>query len=279
MIQFDGQVAVVTGSGRGLGAAYATLLAERGAAVVVHDAGVAADGIGTDPTIAQTVVATIEAASGRAIACVEKLDSPTACQAVIDTACEHFGRLDILIHNAGLLVWSPITETALDTFERMLAVNVTAPFWLAQAAFPMMQQQQYGRIIFTTSGRALYADAALPELSSYALGKAAQIGLMHALAAEGAPHNILVNAISPAAATRMFRQSVGPDTFRPDQVAPGVIFLASAVCSSSGMILQASNGHFSTASWTRGAQVSYGTHAATPEMIATDWERITGSML
>jgi NAD(P)-dependent dehydrogenase (short-subunit alcohol dehydrogenase family) len=277
LIRLDGQVAIVTGSGRGLGAAYATLLAEHGAAVVVHDAGVSPDGTGSDPAIADAVVQAIVTAGGRAVASSTNLDSQAGCQAVINVAYTHFGRVDILIHNAGLLVWSPITDIAPNVVACMVAVNITAPYWLAQAAFPLMQQQQYGRIIFTTSGRALSRDAALPDLSCYSMGKAAQLGLMYALAAEGAPYNILVNAISPAAATRMFRQQVAADTFRPDQVAPGVLFLASQACQQSGIVLQAANGRFSTGQWTRSTTIDFGSEAVTVEMVAEHWEQITRS--
>jgi NAD(P)-dependent dehydrogenase (short-subunit alcohol dehydrogenase family) len=276
MIRFDQQVAVVTGSGRGLGAAYAALLAERGAAVVVHDAGVSPEGTGADHTIADAVVQAIMARGGTAVACHEDLDSAAACHAVIGTALTQFGRLDILIHNAGLLTFTPIEEMEAALFTRMLQVNVEAPFWLAQAAFPTMKRQRYGRIVLSTSGRAMFLEAALPGLTGYALGKMAQVGLMNALAVEGQAWGIRVNAISPAAATRMFRQPVAPGTFLPEQVAPAVAFLASAQCDVSGMVIRASNGQFSLARWSRTAEVTLGPGVITPEAIASWWNTLNG---
>src|SRR5579875_3620428 len=264
-IRFDGEVAIVTGSGRGLGKAYVALLAARGASVIVHDAGVALDGAGFDPNIANAVVQEITTAGGKAVPCYENIETSDGCQRLIDTALSHFGRLDILIHNAGWISFTPL--------------EVMTPFLLSQAAFPIMQSQRYGRIIFTTSGRAMFMEDALPDLSGYATGKMAQLGLMNAVAVAGEPHGIRVNAISPVAATRMFRSSVAPGTLRPEQVAPGVIFLASSQCVFSGVILQAGNGHFAVARWQRSAGVEFRGADITPEDIAERWDSIAGGKL
>ncbi len=279
MIRFDGQVAVITGSGRGLGAAYAHLLAERGACVVVHDAGVSVEGVGFDPSIADTVVQAITKAGGTAIACYENIASQAGCRQLINTTINRFGRIDILIHNAGLLRFVPIEETDSQFFERMINVSVAAPFWLSQAAFPVMKQQHYGRIVFTTSGRAMYLEAAMPGLTSYAIGKMAQLGLMNALAAEGEAYGIRVNAISPVAATRMLQRQVAAHELRPEQVAPGVAFLASSHCNFSGVVLRASNGNFSVARWSFSPEVSFETEVVTPEAIAEQWSRIIGDSM
>ena len=276
VIRFDGQVAIVTGSGRGLGAAYARLLAERGARVVVHDAGVALDGTGFDPSVANSVVREITAAGGMAAPSYENIESREGCQRVIETALSQFGRLDILINNAGWISFTPLEDMTPDLLGRILNVQVAAPFWLAQAAFPIMKRQHYGRVVMTTSGRAKFLEHALPELTGYALGKMAQLGLMNALAADGAAEGIHVNAISPVAATRMLRSPVAPQELRPEQVAPGVAFLASSQCNFSGMVLQASNGHFSTAQMTRSAGVDFGGGAITIEDIAEKWNVIGG---
>src|SRR5947209_6223981 len=274
MIRFDGQVAIITGSGRGLGAAYARLLAERGASVVIHDAGVAVDGTGFDPSVADTVVQAITKAGGTAIPCYENIALQAGCRQLIDTTLNQFGRIDILIHNAGLLSFVPIEETDPQLFDRMINVSVAAPFWLSQAAFPVMKQQHYGRIVFTTSGRAMYLEAALPGLTAYSMGKMAQLGLMNALAAEGEAYGIRVNAISPVAATRMLQRQVAPDELRPEQVAPGVAFLASSQCNVSGVVLRASNGQFSVARWAFSEGVMFGTTAITPEAVAEQWSMI-----
>jgi len=270
-IRFDGQVAVVTGSGRGLGAAYARLLAERGARVVVHDAGVTLDGAGFDPAVADAEVSAITAAGGSAVPCYENIETREGCQRVIQTALEHFGRLDILVSNAGWITYTPLEEMTPALFEHVMQIQIAAPYWLAQAAFATMKQQQYGRIVLTTSSRALFREYALPELSGYAVGKMAQLGLMNALAAAGSPFGIHVNAICPVAATRMLRRAVPERESRPDQVAPGVAFLASTQCTFSGAVLIANNGQFSTLQWNEGPEVDFGVETTTPEAIAEQW--------
>ena len=138
-IRFDGQVAIVTGSGRGLGKAYVTLLAARGASVIVHDAGVALDGTGFDPGVADAVVQEIAAAGGKAVPCYENIELHEGCLRLIDTALSQFSRLDILIHNAGWITFTPLEEMTPELLERVLNIQVKAPFWLSQAAFPTMQ--------------------------------------------------------------------------------------------------------------------------------------------
>lgn len=276
-IRFDGQVAIVTGSGRGLGAAYAQSLAERGASVVVHDAGVTLDGTGFDPSVADAVVHKINAAGGKAVSCYENIESREGCQRLIEVALREFGRLDILINNAGWITYTSLEDMTPALLERIIAIQIAAPFWLSQAAFPIMQQQQYGRIIFTTSGRAMFMEHALPELTGYALGKMAQLGLMNALAAAGDVDGIRVNAISPVAVTRMFRSTVAPQELRPELVAPGIVFLVSSQCNTSGIVLRASNGQFSTTRWQSSAGIDFGETIATPEAIADQWKSISGA--
>lgn len=271
-IRFDERVAIVTGSGRGLGAAYARLLAERGAAVVVHDAGVRQDGTGGDASVADGVVEGIRAAGGTAAASYENLDSRDACRRVVDTAVESFGRLDVLVQNAGLVVFAPVEEVDGATFDRVMDVSVAAPFWLAQAAFAHMKARRYGRIVLTTSGRAMFLESAKPGLTAYATGKMAQVGLMNALAAEGAEWGIGVNAISPVAATRVLRRPVEPGTFRPDQVAPAVAFLASDRCDVSGKIVEAGDGDFAVVGYLEGDEVGFGLGEITPEDVAAWWQ-------
>ena len=275
MFRFDDQVAIVTGSGRGLGEAYARLLAERGARVIVHDAGVTLEGQGFDPSIADSVVNKITAAGGSAVACYENLETRAGCRRVVETALEHFGRLDILVSNAGWIARTPLEEMTPELLVRILDIHVAAPLWLAQAALPIMKQQQYGRVVLTSSGIGLWTEGDRPELSGYAIGKAAQLGLMNALTANGAGANIRVNIISPVAATRIFTGSVAPGALRPEQVAPGVAFLASSACNVSGIILRASDGHFSTMRWQVGPEVAFGAEAATPETIAEKWELLS----
>jgi len=276
-IRFDGRVALVTGAGRGLGAVYARAVAARGASVVVHDAGVEQDGSGADPGPASVVVAEIETAGGSAAPAFENLETESACFAVVDFALERFGRLDIVIHNAGLVVWEEL-EDANRSWDRMRRVSIDAPFHITRAAFPTMKRQRYGRFVFTTSGRAMAVDRTRPGLAAYAAGKMAQFGLMIVTAAEGQPHGIQSNAVAPAAATRVLRRAVEPGELEPEQVAPGVVFLASEQCTFSGRVLEAAGGEFDTARWVSSADVDLGREPVEPEAIAEHWSEIEGAV-
>lgn len=283
MIRLDDQVAVVTGSGRGLGLAYAHLLAERGARVVIHDAGVNKDGTGADPGVAAAGVNSIQQAGGSAVASTELLDSRENCRRIVETALDTFGRLDILIHNAGWVGYQSMEELTPDFLQRSISVNIEAPVWLAQAAFPVMRRQNYGRIVLTTSDRAIYQQYALSGLAPYAVGKMAQIGLMNVLAVEGKAHGILVNAISPVAKTRMWGIQDEPDDLRPEQVAPGVLYLASPECQDSGFILRAGNGQFTGARWVERENVDYpidlaAVEVSTAEDLASRWQDIASNV-
>lgn len=271
-IRFDGQVVVVTGAGRGLGAAYARLIAARGGTTVVHDAGVAKDGGGFDSSVADGVVAEINAAGGVAAACYENLEPAGAGKRVIEFAVSRYGRVDALLNNAGLVVFASLEETGPAVWDRMVAIGISAPFHLARAAIPHMRNQGYGRIVFTTSGRAMRVEDCVPGLTAYSAAKLAQIGLMVGLAAELHDTNIHVNAISPVAATRVLRRSA-PE-LSPELVAPGAAFLASSACTTSGAILNAAGGRFSSAWWDRSRTFDLGRAPAAPEDIAANWSRI-----
>jgi NAD(P)-dependent dehydrogenase (short-subunit alcohol dehydrogenase family) len=270
-IRFDGQVVLVTGSGRGLGAAYARLLAARGASVVVHDAGVELDGSGGDPSVAQAVADEVGG-----VACVENLENEEGCLRTVELVLDRFGRVDAVIQNAGLNVWEELEE-ADRSWERMRRVNVDAPFHITRAAFPVMKRQGYGRFVFTTSGRAMAMDRTRPGLAAYAVGKMAHFALMIVTAAEGAEHGILANAVAPAAATRMLTRRVEPGELQPEQVAPGVVFLASDGCTFSGKVLEAGGGEFDVARWASSPDVDLGREPVEPELIAECWEEIEGA--
>jgi NAD(P)-dependent dehydrogenase (short-subunit alcohol dehydrogenase family) len=283
VIRLDDQVAIITGSGRGLGAAYARLLAERGARVVVHDAGVNKDGTGFDSSVAADTARKIQEAGGIAFPSDVILHSRDNCQSLVETTLLKFGRLDILIHNAGWVAYQSVQELTPDFLQRAISINLEAPTWLAQAAFPIMKRQNYGRIVLTTSDRAIYKQYALSGLAPYAMGKMAQIGLMNVLAVEGKEHGILVNAISPVAKTRMWNVQDEPEDLRPDQIAPGVLYLASPECQESGFILRASNGQFTAVRWIERDNVDYPLNLAavevsTAEDLATQWQEIAADV-
>jgi len=273
-IRFDGQAVVVTGAGRGLGAAYAKLIAARGGNVVVHDAGVAQDGSGFDPTVADSVVAEISAAGGTALACYENLEDRISCGRVIELAVARFGQVDALVHNAGLVVFADLDDTGPAIWDRMTAIGIDAPFHLARAAAPHMRRRGYGRIVLTSSGRAMSVENCRPGLVAYSVTKMAQVGLMVGLAAELGKAGVCVNTISPVAATRALRRSA-PELL-PELVAPGVAFLASSACAMSGIVLHAAGGRFSTSLSNRTKEVDFGSVPATPEQIAANWLRIAG---
>ncbi|HEY4401525.1 MAG TPA: SDR family NAD(P)-dependent oxidoreductase [Acidimicrobiia bacterium] len=239
---FEGRVAVVTGAGRGIGRAYALLLAHRGAGVVVNDLGGSMEGVGADPEPASAVAAEIADAGGVAIADSNDVASAGGAQALVDAAVERFGRLDVLINNAGIIRWAGFPEADADNLATHLAVHVGGSFNTTRAAWPRMVEQGYGRIVVTTSS-GLFG---LPDNLSYATAKAAVIGLTRSLTTAGAAHGIKVNLIAPAAMTRMAGQSRNEENAQmsPDLVAPMVAFLAHEACPVSGEIYVAGAGRF-----------------------------------
>jgi NAD(P)-dependent dehydrogenase (short-subunit alcohol dehydrogenase family) len=239
--RFDGRVAIVTGAGRGLGRSYARLLAARGARVVVNDLGGSMDGVGADAAPASSVVAEISGAGGVATADTSDIATRAGADALIGTALEQYGRLDILINNAGIIRWAGLPEVDTDNLAQHLAVHVTGSFNTTRAAWPSMVAQDYGRIVMTTSSGMF----GLPNNLSYATAKAAVIGLTRSAATAGARHGIKANLIAPGALTRMAGSegAAAPD-MSPDLVAPMAAFLAHEACPVTGEIYAAGFGRF-----------------------------------
>lgn len=245
-LRFDDRVAVITGAGRGLGRAYALLLASRGAKVVVNDSGGSLTGDGTDSAPAHDVVAEIVAAGGVAVACTDSVATPDGGQAIIDTAIEHFGRLDILIHNSGTVRRGSLKELSFEDFEAVLDVHLRGAFHVVRPAFPLMCDAGYGRVVLTSSIGGLYGNH---NVANYAVAKAGLIGLSNVVALEGAAEGIKCNVIVPSAVTRM---AEGIDTsayppMGPELVAPAVGWLAHESCSVSGEMLIAIGGRVARA--------------------------------
>jgi NAD(P)-dependent dehydrogenase (short-subunit alcohol dehydrogenase family) len=231
--RFDGRVAVITGAGRGLGRAYAELLASKGAKVVVNDNGSALSGTGSDAGPAQEVVAAIKAAGGEAVACTESVTTPEGGKAIIAAALDSFGKIDVLIHNAGNSLFAPLAEISYEDFRRSLDIHLLGGFHVVQPAFARMLEAGYGRVVLTGSIGGLYT---MPNTVQYAVSKSGLIGLNNAVSIEGAERNVRSNIILPGASTRM---AEGIDTTNfppmgPELVAPVVGFLAHEDCPVSG---------------------------------------------
>jgi NAD(P)-dependent dehydrogenase (short-subunit alcohol dehydrogenase family) len=246
-MRFDGRVAVITGGGRGLGRSYAQLLAAQGAKVVVNDAGASLSGAGTDETTpADDVVREISLAGGEAVANTDSVATPEGGRAIIETALDRFGRIDILIHNAGNVRRSPLREMSYEDFEAVVDVHLRGAFHVVRPSFPVMCDAGYGRIVLTSSIGGLYGNHGV---ANYAVAKAGVIGLSNVAAIEGVDYGIRSNVIVPAAVTRM---AEGIDTsayppMGPELVAPAVGWLAHETCSITGEILVALAGRMATA--------------------------------
>ncbi|WP_454791960.1 SDR family NAD(P)-dependent oxidoreductase [Mycolicibacterium lutetiense] len=232
-LRFDDRVAVITGAGRGLGREYALLLASKGAKVVVNDPGGSLTGNGADTAPAQQVVDEIVSAGGQAIAVTDSVATAEGGQAIIDKAVEHFGRVDILIHNAGTVRRGSLKELAYGDFEAVLDVHLRGAFHVVRPAFPLMCEAGYGRVVLTSSIGGLYGNQ---EVANYAAAKAGILGLCNVVALEGAAEGVLCNAIVPGAVTRM-AEGLDTSAYPPmgaDLVAPTVGWLAHESCSVTG---------------------------------------------
>jgi NAD(P)-dependent dehydrogenase (short-subunit alcohol dehydrogenase family) len=239
-ISLDGKVAVVTGAGRGLGRSYVNLLAERGARVMVNDLGTDVAGFGKDSTVAEQVADIIRTRGGEAIANDSDVSTPRGGNDLIATTIEHFGRIDLLVNNAGICGSQLFEGASLEDFDHYWSVHLGGPVNTVKAAWPHMVAQRYGKIILVSSVSGLFG---MRGQSTYAAAKSAVVGLMRVLAIEGAEHGILVNTISPAAYTRMHPaagsrtpEADGRRTMPVEAVAPAIVWLASDHCSETNRI-------------------------------------------
>jgi NAD(P)-dependent dehydrogenase (short-subunit alcohol dehydrogenase family) len=243
---FAGRVAVITGAGRGLGRAYALLLGGLGAKVVVNDPGGSLRGEGVDTGPADEVVADIKAAGGDAVACTESVATTQGGRAIVESALDHFGRLDVLVHNAGIVRSAPLAEMSYEDFDAVLDVHLRGAFHVVRPAFPVMCAAGYGRIVLTSSIGGLYGNH---RVANYGMAKAGMIGLSNVVALEGAGHGVRCNVIVPGAVTRM---AEGIDTsayppMGPELIAPVVGWLAHESCSVTGEMLVAIAGRVARA--------------------------------
>lgn len=240
-LRFDGRVAVISGAGRGLGRAYALLLASRGAKVVVNDNGSAIFGSGEDAGPAEQVVREIRDMGGEAIASTHSVGEAGQTKAIVKTALDAFGRIDVLVHNAGNVRYGGLDDISDEDFHAVVDVHLMGAFHLVRAAFPHMKAQGYGRVVLTSSIGGFYGNK---RCVNYAVSKSGMIGLSNVIALEGEEHNVRSNLILPGAETRM---AEGLDTSHypplgPELVAPMVGWLCHENCMLTGEALAAIGG-------------------------------------
>jgi NAD(P)-dependent dehydrogenase (short-subunit alcohol dehydrogenase family) len=252
-VRLDGRVALVTGAGAGLGREHALTLASLGARVVVNDVGTTVHGDNGDPTPADRVVAEIVARGGEAVAHHESIAEPEGARSLVDLALERFGTVDVLVNNAGILRDKTFRKMSLEDFEAVLRVHLMGTVFCTHAAWPVMIDHGYGRIVVTTSGSATNGNFGQ---SNYAAAKLGVVGLMNVLALEGVRKGVLINAIAPGAATRMTTELI-PGEIReylsPGLVSPVVAYLCSESCTDTGCII-----------WSVAGKVSRVFYAETP---------------
>lgn len=272
-IRFDDQVVIVTGAGGGLGRCHALEFARRGAKVVVNDLGGAMDGAGGSSAAADAVVAEIKAAGGEAIADGASVTDDKGVANLVARTMDAWGRIDVLVANAGILRDKSFAKMELNDFSAVLDVHVMGAVKPAKAVWEIMRNQNYGRIVVTTSSSGLYGNFGQ---ANYGAAKLGLVGLMNTLKLEGGKNDIRVNAISPVAATRMTDNIMPPEMlqrFAPEHVTPGVVYLASKDAPT-GAILTAGAGVFALAQIveTEGAFLGDG---ATAEAVRDAWRAIT----
>lgn len=273
-IRFDGRVAIVTGAGNGLGREHALALARKGAKVVVNDLGGARDGTGGSATAAEAVVAEIEAMGGEAMANAASVTDYDAVQKMVADAMARWGRIDILINNAGVLRDKTFGKMEIEDFKFVMDVHLMGSVNCTKAVWEIMKAQNYGRIVLTTSSSGLFGNFGQ---SNYGAAKMAMVGLMQTLTIEGAKNDIRVNCLAPTAATRM-TEDLGArldlDTLRPALVTPGVMFLVSDDAPTRA-IMNAGAGNFERTyvTYTKGVYVGDREDAA--EEVARRWNEIS----
>jgi NAD(P)-dependent dehydrogenase (short-subunit alcohol dehydrogenase family) len=271
-ISFADQVAIVTGAGGGLGRCHALELARRGAKVVINDLGGTMDGSGGSSDAAEAVVAEIKAMGGEAIANGGSVSDRAGAQSMVDDAMNAWGRVDVLINNAGILRDKSFSKMTLEDFEIVVNVHLMGAVYCSHAVWPIMREQNYGRILMTTSPSGLYGNFGQ---TNYGAAKMGQVGLMNSMKIEGAKNNIHTNSIAPVAATRMTENLMPEEVLEklgPELVTPAAIFLVSEEAPN-GVILQAQGGQYSLAAVVENNGVNLGVDA-TADDVASSYEAI-----
>ncbi len=275
-IRFDGKVAIVTGAGGGLGRQHALELARRGARVVVNDLGGAVDGSGGSSDAADKVVEEIRAAGGEAVADGGSVADDAGAANLVKAAMDAYGRIDVLIANAGILRDKSFSKMEVADFEAVMDVHLMGTVKPLRHIWPIMREQKYGRVVVTTSSTGLYGNFGQ---ANYGAAKLSLVGLMNTLRIEGERDNIRVNTISPIAATRMTEAMMPPplaEKLKPEYVTPAVVYLASDDAPT-GVIVTAGAGVFAQARIYETEGVYLGEGGPSAEEVRDNWARITDS--
>jgi len=273
-IRFDGRVAIITGAGGGLGKTYALELGRRGASVVVNDLGGSADGTGAGSVMADEVVKQINEAGGKAVANYDSVATPEGGEAIVKTAIDNFGKVDIVINNAGILRDKTFVKLSPEELEIVIDVHLKGAFYVSQPAFRNMKENGYGRLLFTASAAGIFGNFGQ---TNYGAAKMGLVGLSNVLAQEGAKYNIKSNVIAPIAKTRLTEQLLGAmaDKLEPDCVTPLSVYLVSEACEHTREIYDVGGGRYArifigmNEGWTKGAG-----EPATVEEIAANIDQI-----
>lgn len=246
-VRFDGRVAIVTGAGAGLGRSHALGLGRLGASVVVNDVGAGVDGRGADAGRAHEVVEEIRAAGGTAVAASASVADPDGASSIVQTALDEFGRVDVLVNNAGILRDRSFAKMSLEEFEAVLSVHLLGAFHVTKCAYTAMTTQKYGRIVFTSSATGTFGNFGQ---ANYGAAKAGLIGLSNVIAIEGARHGITSNVLLPMARTRMTEELLSEEVasmLDPAFVTPLVLYLASEQCTVTQSMFSAGMGRYARA--------------------------------
>ena len=274
-INFDNKVAIVTGAGGGLGRSHALQLAERGAKVVVNDLGGNVDGTGGSSEAADKVVEEIKAAGGEAISNGSSVTDKSGVNKLVEDTMSAFGRIDILINNAGVLRDKSFAKVTLDDFEFVVDVHLMGSVYCTKAVWPIMVEQNYGRIVMTSSSSGIFGNFGQ---SNYGAAKMGVVGLMNTLKIEGKKYNIKVNSLVPVAATRMTENLGMPDavfeSLKPETVSPAVIFMSSEDAPDGAMI-SAGAGVFAKAEIVHSEGIALKGNDLNADMLADKWSEVS----
>lgn len=275
-IRFDGRVAVITGAGNGLGRSHALFLASRGAKVVVNDLGGSVAGTGGSSAAADGVVAEIRAAGGEAVANYDSVATEEGGRNIIQTAGDAFGTVDILINNAGNVRDKSFAKMDLEDFRSLMDVHLMGAVYCTHAAWPIMREKSFGRIVMTTSAAGLYGNHGH---TNYGAAKMALVGFMNALKEEGRRYNIAVNAIAPIAATRMSQEAMTQEfvhVTQPEFVTAMVAWLCAPENDASGHIIEGGAGYYAKVEVREAVGALFGTdRVPSPEQIRDRYSEIT----